>query len=192
MEVDNTGFLLPVEFQYSQGKGRGVYATKRIKEGDQIWDSRFRGVFDNECSAKKYFAQLTNDEQCKALFWGYNNNFYGNGFQFMTALDEYGYFNHCASYSSNRNAQHHFEGELKTSHYQLPHLFTFGLGRGLVDKATLHRRSYPGAHGVYATRTIEAGEEICFDYTEIHVMSIFDYYTKVWNKSLNFLQWMTL
>lgn len=190
--VDNTGFLLPVEFKYSPGKGRGVYATEPIRQGQQIWDSRFRGVFDTECAAKKYFAQLTTDEQCKAIFWGYNNNFYGHGFQFMMSLDGHAYFNHCSPGSSERNAEHHFEGEFETTMYDLPHFFAINLGKGSVSDLTLQRRNYPGAHGLYAKRDIQPGEEICFNYSEIQVNSVFDYYTKVFVHALKFSQWLTM
>lgn len=190
--VDNTGFLLPVEFKYSPGKGRGVYATKAITKGQQIWDSRFRGAFDSECATKTYFSKLSEEEQCRALFWGYNNNFYGKGFHYMTDFDGHNYMNHCSSDSSKRNTAHFFEGELTKSFSALPHIFTLGLGNGSLDQTTLAKRSYPGAHGMYAIRDIEEGEELCFDYAEIHVNSYFDYYTKIWTHSLKMADWWTL
>jgi hypothetical protein len=190
--VDNTGFLLPVQFQYAPGKGRGIYATHSIAKGEQIWDSRFRAVFDTECSTRTFLSKLSEEDQCKIMFWGYSNNFYGNGFQFMVDFDGHGYMNHCDAASPARNTAHYFEGELDTPYSTLPHIFAYTWSSGNVDQTTLRKRTYPGAHGMYATRDIEAGEELCFDYSEIHENVHFDYYTKFWTHSLQVIHWWNL
>ncbi|CAB9516964.1 expressed unknown protein [Seminavis robusta] len=187
----NNGFVAPVDFKYSPGRGRGVYANAVIKKGQKIWDNRYRGVFDSDCSAKVFLNKLTEEERCNAIFWGYSNNFQGKGFKYMMDLDGHAYFNHCSYNEKSRNSEHHYEDELERRDYGLPHFFSFSLLHS-TDQATLQRRNTIGSHGLYATRDIPAGEEICFDYHDIHRNVIFDTYSFLFAHALDIHQWFTL
>jgi hypothetical protein len=185
--VENTGFLVPVNVSDSPGKGKGVFASKPIKNGQKLWDNRYRGVFDNECSARKFFNVLSEEEACSGMFWGYTNNFYGRGFQFMLDLDGHGYINDCAE--EDRNVQHHFDGEVESDDYRLPRFFFRG-----IDDETMIQRNDPGAYGLYATRDIEEGEELCFPYSEVAMngYGFFDWYTFFVCRSLPLSEWWTI
>ena len=209
IQVHNHGFLVHAEIKASPTKGRGIFATKDILKGTKVWDSRYRGVFPDECSARTFFNSLTNQEACDAMFWGYVNNFYGNydhdhahnGIQYMLDLDGHGYLNHGTEADGDRNAIHHFEGEMETDNYALKrHFFTVGSGAGGVvgvGSAQLSpqkhkRRNEPGAYGLYASRDIKAGEEICYDYSEIFQVDIFHWYSRVISHSLPIHEWWTI
>ena len=119
-------------------------------------------------------------------------NFYGNGeIQFMVDFDGHGYLNHASRSSKNWNAEHHFEHEMDVENYGLPHFFSVSLSHD-VDEATLSMRNTPGAHGLYASKDIQPGEEICFDYEEVHMDGLFDYYTFVVTQSLPMQYWLTI
>lgn len=178
-----------LEVRNLPGKGRSLHATQIIPRGTKIWDNRYRAVFPNACTAKHFLNGLTDQQKCDAVFWGYTNNFYGNGMQYMIDLDGHGYINHD---SDNLNAIHHFEGEMETDLYPVPRrLLPWG---GYLNKASpqWQSRNKPGAYGLYATRDIQVGEEILYDYDEIFGMGLFDWFTFYISRSLPVSQWMTI
>jgi len=250
------GWLVNVDVRYSPGKGRGVFAATNattstttsttsssssssssttttrhrtvIPKGTKIWDSRYRGIFDSQCAAKRFFASLhdnsnINDAACSVMFWGYANNFYGPDFRFMIDLDGHGYMNHCSKGSPGQNVEHHFEHELETDDYALPHFLSYPLlsptkttmMESLLQwpwyvwttttttttspsttttttdqrNVLLEQRNIPGSHGMYASRDIVAGEELCFDYEEVHIDAIMDYFAIMFQRSLKIHQW---
>jgi hypothetical protein len=182
----NDGFVSPVEFKHSPGKGRGVYASAHISEGQKIWDNRYSGIFDSECAAKVFFSKLTEKEQCSIMFWGYSHNFRGHGFQFTADFDGHAYFNQCSA--KDANTVHHYSQELNSTEYGLPHILSLSLPHS-ISEDTLKRRSAPGSQGLYATRDIMSGEELCFDYNDIHRVALFDYYSQLWAHALDLHQW---
>jgi len=189
---DTYGFVVPIEVQSSAGRGRGVFATEFVPKGTKIWDSRYRAVFPNSCVAKHFFNNLTEDvhnsHKCDAMFWGYVNNFYGSGVQYMLDLDGHGYVNH--KDSPHANAVHHFEGELETADYTVFRILPWG---GYLKNAVKRaQRTKPGAYGLYANRDIQAGEEIFYDYGEIFNFALFDWYSMYVCNSLPFLEWLTI
>lgn len=151
--VHNSGYLIPIEIKSTADKGRGVFTKVDIKKGQKIWDNRFRAVFPTPCSAMKFFADLTNEQACDALFWGYVHNFYGNGYQFMLALDGHDYTNHGTSQNGLENIEHHFEEEMDQSYYQRWLPFVHRLSGEKKAK-----RNKAGAYGLFAIRDISAGE----------------------------------
>lgn len=189
-EANTVGFVDPrgIEIKNSAGKGRGVFATRTFPKGTKIWDSRYRGVFPNECSAKHFFNTLTDQQKCDAIFWGYINNFYGNGIQYMLDLDGHGYINH----GDDPNAVHQFEGELDTTDYSLSRIHFPSLGIFPLNRDTWKARNRPGAYGLYAKRDIVEGEEILYDYDEIFVYAFFDWFTVYVCRSLPIWEWFTI
>ena len=189
-EPGTVGFSImeSLEIRTSPGKGRGMYATQMIPKGTKIWDSRYRAVFPNECSAKHFFAGLSNQLACDAMFWGYTNNFYGNGLQYMFDLDGHGYINHD---SKDPNAIHHFEEEMDQDRYAIARLLPWG-GSLSNDPERWQARNRPGAYGLYALRDIQAGEEILYDYNEIFLMGVFDWYSILVSRSLPIRDWFTI
>ena len=244
----NTGWQVPVDFKYSPGQGRGVYAaastssssitntttagTIFIPKGTKLWDSRYRGVFYNECAAQIFFSHLSNEERCDVMFWGYSNNHYSSSnstrgdddpdpadvssmhsmmtMKFMIDLDGHGYLNHCDPNTAERTAEHHFENERETgsTQYGWPHILSYPLPRSrlwewwwrywrwsglssLPTPSILNQRNIPGSHGLYASRDILPGEQICFDYAEVHMNAILDYHNMMFQRALKVYQWST-
>lgn len=173
----------PLELQTVPGKGRGLFATTLIPKGSKIWDSRYRAVFPNECVARHFFQHLSNRQKCDAMFWGYANNFYGYGSQYMLDLDGHGYTNHAET--SKVNARHHFETELDTNDYRVSRFFS---SQQLTPQQRAARNK-PGAYGLYALRDIQPGEEIVYNYGEIFTMGFVDWYTMLATHSLPFWKW---
>jgi len=68
-QVHNNGYLIPIEIKSTPERGRGVFTTVNVKKGQKIWENRFRGNFPDACSGRKFFASLTNEEACDAMFW---------------------------------------------------------------------------------------------------------------------------
>lgn len=189
-EPNTTGFTDPssLEFKYSSGMGRAVFTTKAIPKGAKIWDSRYRAVVPNGCVARLWYANMTDQQKCDSVFWGYVNNFYGNGMAYMIDLDGHGYINH----HEQPNTIHHFEGELDTDWYgvsrvRLPYFGIFPLSR-----EDWQRRNRPGSYGLYATRDIQAGEEIFYDYEEIYMKGWIDWFTIFLERSLPLSEWETI
>jgi hypothetical protein len=120
------------------------------------------------------------------MFWGYVNNFYGNGLQYMVDVDGHGYLNSGTEADGDRNVEHHFEGELHETRYGLNRFW------GRLSPEQHQRRNAPGAYGLYATRDIPAGEELCYDYAEIYMVGVFDYYSLLVAHSLPVWEWMTI
>ena len=193
-ELGSVGFPIKdqLEIRTSPGKGRGLYTTQPIAKGTKIWDNRYRAVFPNECTAKIFFAELSNQMACDAMFWGYTNNFYGNdvGVQYMLDLDGHGYINHEGHHP---NAAHHFEEEMETQNYAVPRILRpWGGSLTQSDPARNLARTKPGAYGLYAQRDIEAGEEIVYNYSEIYQRGYFDWYTFLICHSLPIQDWNTI
>ncbi|CAB9502756.1 expressed unknown protein [Seminavis robusta] len=191
---DATGFLLPftasLEIQNSLAKGRGLFATAVIPKGTQIWDSRYRAVFPNECVGRLFLNALTDEQKCDALFWGYINDFYGNGIQYMLDLDGHGYINHDGD---DPNAIHHFEHELDTDRYMVSAWsWMGGPFRAVLPDTIWKARNIPGAYGLYAKRDIQPGEEITYDYQEIYLLGWIDWFTMFILHSLPPYKWMVL
>jgi hypothetical protein len=192
---EKVGFTLAfpgqLEIRNSLDKGRGIFATAPIKAGTKIWDSSYRGVFPNECTARIFFNQLNNAQKCDAMFWGYINDFYGNGMQYMLDMDGHGYINHVPH--PGHNVMHHFDGEFNKVRYMVSSLsWTGSLFRATLPDAARVARNKPGAYGLYATRDIEPGEEILYDYNEIYMLGWWDWYTIFVESSLPVFQWLTI
>jgi hypothetical protein len=156
------------------------------KKGQKIWSNRFSGTFDSDCAAKVFLSKLTEEEQCSTMFWGYSHNFRAHGFQFTTDFDGHTYFNECSA--KGANTQHHYLHELDKKDYGLPHILSLSLPHS-ASEDKLKRRNAPGPQGLYATRDILPGEELCFDYHDIHRVAIFDYYGLLWAHALHMHQW---
>ena len=194
-QPNSVGFFLSfpdqLEFRHSLEKGRGIFATAPIKAGTKIWDSRYRAVFPNECAARIFFNQLNNAQKCDAMFWGYINDFYGNGMQYMLDMDGHGYINHVPK--GGHNVMHHFDGELDKERYIVSYLSWMGhFFRAKLREDKTIARNKPGAYALYATRDIEAGEELLYDYNEIFMLGWWDWYTIFLENSLPVMQWITL
>lgn len=190
MEPNTFGFydMSALEIRFTPGLGRALFAKKPIPKGTKIWDSRYRAVFPNVCVAKIFFANQTNQQKCDAMFWGYINNFYGNGIQYMFDLDGHGYINH----SPTPNAVHHFEGELDKNEYYVSRLRFPSLGIFPLSQEDWERRNRPGAYGLYAAQDIPAGEEILYNYEEIFMYGWLDWFTIFIERSLPISEWLTI
>ena len=190
-DYGTSGFvdLDSIEIKKIPGKGRAVLAKKLIPAGTKIWSDRYRAVFPNECTARLFFNDLDRQQKCDAMFWGYANNFYGNGLQYMIDMDGHGYINH-ENDKNLKTAVHHFENEMHTTSYGIFRLVPWG---GYIhDEARWRARRGPGAYGLNAFRDIQPGEEITYDYGEIYQIGIYDWYSIFVANSLPFKNWNTI
>ena len=160
----NHGFVVPIEIKQSPNRGRGIFTKVPLKKGDKIWDNRYRGVFPSECSAKQFFSKLNNQEACAAMLWGYVNNFYGNGYQYMLDMDPHVYINHAGPNDPDRNTVHYFQDEMDTSDYRS---LSLSLSLSKLEEDVRLSRNVPGAYGLYADRDIEAGDGKCSTYCRL-------------------------
>ena len=68
------GFSVDFEARQSPGKGRGIYATKDIQEGQLVYQSKQTARFDNGPVYRKFILGLEVGFACDVLQWAYVQN----------------------------------------------------------------------------------------------------------------------
>jgi len=141
-ESTNNGFFVDFEVKQSEGKGRGIYLTQPAKQGDIIWTARQAGIFKNGAQYRKFITSLPSDLVCDVLQWSYVQTFdatYPSPSKscIVTDLDE------CCLINS--------EMRLKANMGCIPDAEWIPGGCDLNE---------------FATRDIEAGEELLCDYED--------------------------
>ena len=72
-----TGVLVPIAIRTSITKGRGVYATQFIKQGDVVWQGRYHAEFrhDEEHKFQEFLSKVTWEQACDLLQWCYGHDY---------------------------------------------------------------------------------------------------------------------
>ena len=133
-----TGFGdIPVEVRYRPEMGRGLYATAFIPQGTKLWDNRYTAKIRSECEGRRFVAELTNDQACNIILWGYVTDHGSGKLEWGIDLDPASFINKADSL------------ELVNTEDR-------------IEDAS--RATQPGGHSTWSTRDIQAGEEILSSY----------------------------
>jgi len=65
------GFSVGIEAKQTEGKGRGIYATHPIKNGELVWSSKRTAMFDDGDDYRHFLSVLDVDFACDVLQWAY-------------------------------------------------------------------------------------------------------------------------
>jgi len=89
-EIDD---LLPAEesnnvvISHVEGKGRGILASRDIKEGEKIWTNVHFAAFHKSHDLNRFLAVLPTQLACDVILWTFNSNEDPNDFFFSVDLD---------------------------------------------------------------------------------------------------------
>jgi len=67
----NDSFSVGIRVEHIEGKGRGVFATHPIKNGQLIWTSKRTARFDSGDDYKQFLSKFDADLACDLLHWSY-------------------------------------------------------------------------------------------------------------------------
>lgn len=152
------GWHVPVEVRTSPGKGRGVFLLEPVSKGQVLWDNRYTARFPDECSLRKFFAIVGEEASCNTITWGYVNDFYGQGLQFQLDLDKSAFLNEAVS-AAQANSVNRFPKDLSDKQPEFV----------LSPNTFFQQRRTPGAFHLYAKDDLEAGTELLFEYSDVHI-----------------------
>jgi hypothetical protein len=141
-----TGIQVPYEVRVSPDKGRGVFATEKVRRGQIVWKMTQHAKFFEEAPFRRFLSSLSYDLACDVLMWAYVEKDAKHGFAVAIELDEGSYFN-------NGNSK----AEVNT-------MDKYGVV--LDDGNSKAEINAMDSVGVFAIRDIPAGEEILMNYTE--------------------------
>lgn len=146
-----TGFdKVPIEVRHTPGMGRGLYATAFIPKETKLWDNRYTARIKSECEGRRFVAELTNDQACNIVMWGYVTDHGTGKLEWGIDLDPASFINEADS-ADQVNAEDRIEDP--------------------------SRATQPGGHSTWSTRDIEAGEEILSSYDELREFGLEKIYT---------------
>lgn len=200
------GFHVPVEVRTAPGKGRGIFVKTSVTKGQLLWDNRYTARFPDECSVRMFFASISEEDACRAIIWGYVNDFTGEGQQFLLDLDDAVYLNEGQSAAdvntrsrfmtpaeNNGNAERNSQKgnvALKINVDVAQRILEPAQQQQQHQDAILAQRRLPGNFGVFASQDMEAGTELLGDYSEIHAYKSLFWYEKMCYRSIGFLGYL--
>ena len=135
-----TGFNVPVEVRYSPERGRGLFATTFIPKGTKLWDNRYTARIRSECEGRRFLQELTNDQACNVVMWGYVADHGTGKLEWGIDLDPCSFTNEART-AEEVNAEDR-----------------------VVDP---EKATQPGGHSMWSTRDISAGEELLSSYDDL-------------------------
>lgn len=138
-----TGFAVPVRIEYSKERGRGVYAAAFIPKGQKVWDNRFTARIHSECEGKRFVNELTEEQACNVIIWGYSTDHGTGQLEWGVDLDPASFTN-AANNPSEVNA---------------------------ADRVDPERALVPGGHSMWTTKDVEEGEELLSSYDGLRTIN---------------------
>jgi hypothetical protein len=136
-----SGLHVPVEVKNDPKRGRGVYATVPIPKGTLVWDNRFTARIRNECEGRRFVLELTHEQACNVIIWGYPFDHGTGHLEWGIDLDQVSFLNR-----GNTAAEINVEDRV-------------------VDPSKLLQ---PGGHSMWSIRDIAEGEELMSSYKDLH------------------------
>lgn len=136
-----SGLHAPVEVKYDPKRGRGVYATAAIPKGALVWDSRFTAWIRNECEGRRFVHELTHEQACNVIVWGYAFDHGAGHLEWGIDLDPCSFLN-----QGNTAAEINVEDRV-------------------VDPS---KALQPGGQSLWSIRDIDEGEELRSSYKDLH------------------------
>jgi len=68
-------FLVPLRAgPAGDGKGRGIFATSPIRQGEAMWTSRQTATFYDAYSFREFLGSIPRDNACDILYWAYSHS----------------------------------------------------------------------------------------------------------------------
>jgi hypothetical protein len=136
-----SGLHTPAEVKHDPKRGRGVYATAPIPKGTLVWDNRFTARIRNECEGRRFVQELTHEQACNVIVWGYSFDHGTGHLEWGIDLDL------CSLLNQGNNAAE------------------INVEDRVVDPSTA---TLPGGHSMWSIRDIAEGEELLSAYKDLH------------------------